>query len=220
VTQATQRNPRAERTRTALITAGRRLYCQRPVDAVTVDDIVQAAEVGKGSFYNHFTDRDALVRAITADMRARIERAVDRTNAGIGDPARRLARAVCTYLRWALDDPEDAGALVRIHSGHTSLTAPLNRGLVDDIAKGLATARFQVATSEAGVLYVLGVTQIALVRIVQEPIASLAISLAQQICALTLRGLGVPAAEAELIAAQASDEVVRQGPGPDALPTH
>jgi AcrR family transcriptional regulator len=209
VTQATPRNPRAERTRAALIGAGRRLYCQRPVDAVTVDDIVQAAEVGKGSFYNHFTDREALVRAITADMRARIERAVDRTNAGIEDPARRLARAVCTYLRWALDDPEGAGALVRIHSGHTSLTAPLNRGLVDDI---------QIATLEAGVLYVLGVTQIALVRVVQEPMASLAVGLAQQICALTLRGLGVPAAEADLIAAQVSDEVVRRGPGARGLP--
>jgi AcrR family transcriptional regulator len=212
------RNPRAERTRAALIAAARRLYSERPVDAVTVDDIVQAAEVGKGSFYNHFTDREALVRAISADMRARIERAVGASNAGVDDPARRMARAVCTYLRWALDDPEGAGVLVRIHSGHTSLTAPLNRGLVDDIAAGLATGRFQIATLESGVLYVLGVTQIALVRVVQEPVASLAVSLAQQMCALILRGLGVGAAEADLIAAQASDEVVRQGPGPDAVP--
>jgi AcrR family transcriptional regulator len=210
------RHPRAERTRAALIAAARRLYSEHPVDAVTVDDIVQAAEVGKGSFYNHFPDREALVRAISADGRARIERAVAHSNAGIEDPARRLVRAVCTYLRCALDDPEGAGVLVRIHSGHTSLTAPLNRGLVADIASGLAAGRFQVATAESGVLYVLGVTQIALVRVVQEPTVSVAVSLAQQMCALILRGLGVPVAEADLLAAQASDEMVRQGPG--ALP--
>lgn len=208
--EETPRNPRAERTRAALIAAGRALYSERAVDAVTVDDIVQAAEVGKGSFYNHFPDREALVRAISAQMRARIERAVDRCNAGVDDPARRLARAVCTYLRHALDDPEGAGVLVRIHSGHTSLATPLNRGLVADITAGLSSGRFQVATAESGVLYVLGVTQIALVRVVQEPTPSLAVSLAQQICALTLRGLGVPAPEADLIAAQASDEVVRR----------
>jgi hypothetical protein len=33
-------------------------------------------------------------------------------------------------------------------------------------------------------------------------------------CALILAGLGLPRAEAELIAAQASDEVVRKGASP------
>ncbi|WP_068876590.1 MULTISPECIES: TetR/AcrR family transcriptional regulator [unclassified Phenylobacterium] len=208
---AERANPRAERTRSALIGAGRRLYSERPVDAVTVDDIVQAAGVGKGSFYNHFADRDALVRAISSEIRGLVEAAVTRANAGVEDPARRMARAVCTYLRFALDGAESAGVLVRIHSGHTSLSAPLNRGLVEDIETGLASGRFAVATVEAGVLYVLGVTQLALVRVVQEPTLAFAVSLSQQMCALILRGLGVAGPEADLIAAQASDEIVRKG---------
>ena len=203
-------NPRAARTKAALMAAGRRLLSQRPIDAVTVDDIVQAAEVGKGSFYNHFTDREALARAITTQIRASIESAVARANAGVDDPARRMARAICTYLRYALDEPEPAGVLLHIHSGHTSLTAPLNHGLVEDIETGLATGRFDVATVESGVLYVLGVTQLALVRIVQQPNPAFAISLSQQMCALVLKGLGLPKAEADQIAAQASDEIVRK----------
>jgi AcrR family transcriptional regulator len=205
-------NPRAARTKAALVAAGRRLFSQRPIDAVTVDDIVQAAEVGKGSFYNHFADREALARAIAAQIRASIEGAVARANAGVDDPARRLARAVCTYWRYALDEPEQAGVLVHIHTGHTSLTAPLNHGLVEDLETGLATGRFDIATVESGALYVLGVTQLALVRIVQQPNRAFAISLSQQMCALVLRGLGVPAAEADQIAAQASDGIVRQRP--------
>jgi AcrR family transcriptional regulator len=204
-------NPRAERTRAALISAGRRLYSERPVDAVTVDDIVQTAEVGKGSFYNHFEDRDALVRAISGEIRSHVEAAITQANAGVEDPARRLARAVCAYLRFALDGAESAGVLVRIHSGHTSLSAPLNRGLVEDIERGLASGRFAVPTVESGVLYVLGVTQLALVRVVQEPVLAFAVSLSQQMCALILRGLGLAGAEADLIAAQASDEIVRKG---------
>jgi AcrR family transcriptional regulator len=203
-------NPRAARTQAALMAAGRRLFSQRPIDAVTVDDIVQAAEVGKGSFYNHFADREALARAIAAQIRASIESAVARANAGVEDPARRLARAVCTYWRYALDEPEQAGVLVHIHSGHTSLTAPLNRGLVEDLETGLASGRFDVATVESGVLYVQGVTQLALVRIVQEPAAAFAISLSQQMCALVLRGLGLAKAEADQLAAQASDGIVRR----------
>lgn len=206
-----RRSPRAERTRGALIAAGRRLFCERPVDAVTVDDIVQAAGVGKGSFYNHFADREALVRAISAEIRAGVERAIDCANADIEDPARRLARACCTYVRFALDEPERAGFLVRVQSSHTSLEAPLNRGLVDDVSRGLRTGRFRVATLEAGVLYVLGVTQMVLTRIVREPSAALAVSLAQQMCAMTLSGLRVPDADADVIAAQASEEIVRVG---------
>jgi len=181
------------------------------VDAVTVDDIVQAAGVGKGSFYNHFADREPLVREITAEIRAGVELAIDRANADVEDPAQRVARACCTYVRFALDEPERAGFLVRVHSGHTSLDAPLNRGLIDDISRGLTVGRFRVATLESGVLYVLGVTQMALTRIVREPSATLAVSLAQQMCALMLGGLRVPDMEADLIAAQASEEIVRVG---------
>lgn len=205
-----KRNRRTERTRSALIAAGRRLFSERPVDAVAIDDIVQAAEVAKGSFYNHFPDRDALVREITAEIRAGVERAVGRANAGIDDPARRMARAVCVYLRHAVDEPVRAGVLVRIHSGHTSMATPLNKGLVDDIAQGLASGRFSVATTESAVLYVLGIAQLALIRVTQEPTPALATSLAQQMCALMLRGLGVPGAEPEAIAAHAADEIVRQ----------
>jgi len=188
------------------------------VDAVTVDDIVQAAGVGKGSFYNHFADREALVRVISAEIRAGVERAVDQANAAIEDPARRVARAGCIYVRFALDEPERAGFLIRVQSTYTSLTAPLNRGLVDDISLGLRTGRFRVATLEAGVLFVLGVTQMTLTRIVQEPSPALAVSLAQQMCAMTLSGLRTPEAEADLIAAQASEEIVRAGAFAPAFP--
>jgi AcrR family transcriptional regulator len=213
-----RRHPRAERTRAALIAAGRRLFCERPVDAVTIDDIVQAAGVGKGSYYNHFADREALVRAITGEIRAGVERAIDAANAQVQDPAQRVARACCIYVRFALDEPERAGFLVRVLSGHTSLDAPLNRGLVDDISRGIAAGRFRVATLEAGVLYVLGVTQMTLLRLVQEPSATLAVSLAQQMCAMMLSGLRVGDGDADLIAAQASEEIVRIGAYATAFP--
>jgi AcrR family transcriptional regulator len=206
-----RRHPRAERTRAALIAAGRRLFCEHAVDAVTVDEIVQAAGVGKGSFYNHFADREALVRAISAEIRAGVEAAIERANTDIEDPARRVARACCTYLRFALDEPERAGFLVRVYSAHTSLDAPLNQGLVEDVSHGLADGRFRIPTLEAGALYVLGVMQMALIRVMQDRTLAVAVSLAQQLCTMMLIGLRVPEAEAELIAAQASDQIVRAG---------
>ena len=202
---------RAQRTREALIQAGRELFSERAVDAVAIDDIVRAADVAKGSFYNHFTDRDDLVKAVVGQIRRDLEARVGEVNAGVEDPARRVARAVCVYQRYALDEPQRARVMVRIQSGFASLTSPVNQGGVDDITAGLASGRFTIATVEAGVLFVMGVSQTAMARTSRDPQPALATSLAQQVCALILRGLGVPSAEAESIAAQAADEIVRAG---------
>jgi len=202
---------RAARTREALIRAGRELFAERPVDAVAIDDIVQAADVAKGSFYNHFLDRDALVKAVVGEIREGIEAKIAAVNAGVEDPARRVARAVCVYQHYALDEPLRARVLVRVHSGFATLSSPLNQGGVDDITAGLASGRFSIATVEAGLLFVMGASQTAMARTSRDPSPALAISLAQQICALILRGLGVPSAEADAISAQAADEIVRGG---------
>jgi AcrR family transcriptional regulator len=108
---------RATKTREALIAAGRRLFAERPVDAVAIDDIVQEAGVAKGSFYNHFADKDALVRAITRAIRSGLETDVAAANADIADPAVRTVRGICVYLRFAARQPEPASALLRIQGG-------------------------------------------------------------------------------------------------------
>ena len=202
---------RSERTRAALVRAGRSLFAVHAVDAVAIDDIVQAASVAKGSFYNHFPDKDALLRAIIAEIRAGIEIAVARANHGVEHPGRRVARAVCVYLRHALDEPERAGVLARMNAGSASLETPMNRGLIEDISAGLASGMFAVATVEVGVLYVFGLAQVSLARVAETPALGATVALAQQICALLLRGLSVPAAEADLIAAQSADEIIRRG---------
>jgi AcrR family transcriptional regulator len=82
-------DPRAERVRTRLREAAFALAHERPVDELTVGDIVARAEVSRQVFYQHFRDRDDAVAtaftvafaAATADIdrdaRARILRLFD-----------------------------------------------------------------------------------------------------------------------------------------------
>ena len=79
-------DPRAERVRARLRDAAFALAHERPVDQLTVGDLVHRAEVSRQVFYQHFTDRDdAVAAAVTAafatataspdgDASARIER--------------------------------------------------------------------------------------------------------------------------------------------------
>jgi AcrR family transcriptional regulator len=199
--------PRRQRTRDALVGAGRRLYARRPLDSVSIDELVAAAGVGKGSFYNHFTDRDALAAAVMLQIRAELDQRVRDTNTGITDPAVRVARALATYWRYALDEAEGARALARLHGPEASPQAPQNALVVADLADGLACSRFRIPTLEAGLILVVGMGMMGLIRLVQEP--SAAVPLAQQLGQVTLVGLGLERADAALLAAQAADSVVR-----------
>jgi AcrR family transcriptional regulator len=60
-------DPRAERVRGKLRDAAFALAHERPVDRLTVGDIVERAEVSRQVFYQHFDDRDdAVAYAFTA----------------------------------------------------------------------------------------------------------------------------------------------------------
>lgn len=77
-------DPRAERVRTLLRNAAFALAHERPVDELTVADLVARAGVSRQVFYQHFSDRDdaiataiatafaAAAADITGDARARI----------------------------------------------------------------------------------------------------------------------------------------------------
>jgi AcrR family transcriptional regulator len=59
---------RRERSK-ALADAALRLFLDRGIDAVTIDDITQATGVAKGTFYRYFADKGALVEELIAPTR-------------------------------------------------------------------------------------------------------------------------------------------------------
>ncbi|AUW59290.1 hypothetical protein C1T17_15540 [Sphingobium sp. SCG-1] len=200
---------RAARTRNALLTAGRMLFAERPFDAVAIDDIVQQAAVAKGTFYNHFEDKDALLNAIVAEIRQGIERRITLVNAGIEDPPARIARAMCVYVASAAADPAEGHILLR-NDPRGSARTSLNEGLRSDLTAGLQSGRLVVPTIEAGLLYVIGVTHSLLLSAVRYPETARTVLTAQQLCMLMLRSFGLSHHEAELIASQAADKIISQ----------
>jgi AcrR family transcriptional regulator len=203
------RDSRRVRTRAALIQAGQALFSERSVEGVSIDDIVEAAKVSKGSFYNHFEDKNALAREIIAGTRADAERLITKANMDIADPAQRTARALCVYARVAVEDPERGRLIARLVTQELSPESPVNQGAVLDVAAGLAEARFAIPTVEAGVLYILGIAQVLIARVLVEPSHAGVISITQQLISLKLRGLGLSAIEADRISARAADEILR-----------
>ena len=56
------------KTRAQIVGAGLMLLAERPPEALTIDNIVEAAGVAKGTFYYHFQSIEELVAAVGAEL--------------------------------------------------------------------------------------------------------------------------------------------------------
>jgi AcrR family transcriptional regulator len=154
-------SPRVERkrarTRGDLLSAAQQLLSTRPAEAVNVDEIADLADVAKGTFYNYFADKDALIREVEDAVRAELEKRVAETNVGVEDAADRVARAFAAMLNWSLGDPTKARTLLRMTPHFADPDAPSNSGVRRDVHAGVASGRFTGITDEAGLVLVLSV---------------------------------------------------------------
>lgn len=91
--KALGRGGRHKAIRGSLLSAARSLLVSRSMDALSIDEIVERADVGRGTFYNYFADKDALERELASQTRARIEEEIARVNERVVDPPERITRA-------------------------------------------------------------------------------------------------------------------------------
>lgn len=190
-----------ERTRGELVAAAERLVAARGLDALSIDDITEEADVAKGTFYTHFTDKDDLAAAVAKRIRVEIEDKITATNDGVSDAAIRMANGLSSLCAFAIVQPVRARALVRLIPGVVDPETPINAGIRGDVAMGVRSKRFAVASVNAATVATIGIALSAAMRLgdaarpVPDPFA-----FAADIVATALAGLGVKQAEAARLA--------------------
>lgn len=195
-----------ERTQAELVAAAERLVADHGLDALSIDEITQEAEVAKGTFYTHFTDKDDLAAAIGRRIRLDLEARITATNQGITDAAIRMANGLSSLCAFAITQPVRARALLRLIPGVVDPDTPINAGIRGDVALGVKTKRFAVASVNAATVATLGIAMSAGMRLsddkrrVPEPFA-----FAAEVIATALVALGLKQAEAARLAKSAMD---------------
>lgn len=180
---------RALRTRAALLAAGLELLSERPVDAVSIDELVAAAGVGKGSFFNHFTDKPGFVRALSQDIRIEVKALVGRVNAGEPDALARLAGGMVAGAAFALTAPKRTAVLAQTGRGMTLAGHPLNQGVRGDLDAAREAGQIGAAASRVGVLFWVGCCQAVMGSMLDAPEQAPAARLADMLL-MGLAGLG------------------------------
>jgi AcrR family transcriptional regulator len=92
-------DPRIRRTRLLLQQALSKLLETREFDKVSVQDIAEAATVNRATFYDHYTDKFALLECMVGSRFAELLAARDvRFDGGCSSALRGMVQGVCDYL--------------------------------------------------------------------------------------------------------------------------
>jgi len=188
------------RTRSALIDAAQRFIVDGRLNAPILE-ITQAADVGLGSFYNHFASRDELFEAATEEALETIGLRLDQLSSTFADAAEVFAQGF--RLTGRLFRSEPLLMQVALAGGPTMMQS--TRGLVPralrDLHAGIRARRFTVRDPEVALAAVVG-TAICLGELLRAQPARDAATTTDAAAAALLCMLGVAPEEAERIAAR------------------
>lgn len=83
--QKTRQQLRVSRTRQKLLEAARSLFAEKGLDLTTIDDITERADVGKGTFYYHFKNKEGIIKKLINSVLGELSEAINRKADGIAD---------------------------------------------------------------------------------------------------------------------------------------
>lgn len=138
---------RKQRTRAALIKAAQAFIAAGKMN-VPVLEITQAADVGMGSFYNHFQSKEQLFDAAVAEVLDAHGALLDHLTASLDDPAETFACSFRLTGRLFRRRPQESQILLANGIGLLSSELGLAPRALRDIRAGVEAGRFTVDDPE------------------------------------------------------------------------
>ncbi|SKX96331.1 TetR family transcriptional regulator [Mycobacteroides abscessus subsp. bolletii] len=175
--------------RARLIDATSKVIAEKGVEGVRLREITELADVGFGSFYNHFKSKDELVEAVVIDLMSSISQELIAHVAEIADPAEAASTAHRWFVRNASVNPETARLIVHLDRADLLFQEMITPYARTMLQTGIDTGRFKPLDLSTTLTYVVGAT-IAVTRGVLEGTLDTEAETASAEVLLTALGLG------------------------------
>jgi AcrR family transcriptional regulator len=188
---------KSARTRARLMDAAVEVFARHGIEAASVNEIAQAADVANGTFYNHFKDKDEIVGVVAFAIAGDVARRLDEAMHGLEDAAERTSFATRQFVELATSAPEWGRALVRAVWYLPELRRAVSAYARADIERGVRAGLFKVEVDDLLVdLFASMVVTTVFLRLEGEQGADAGARAAEH----QLRMLGVPPARAKRVA--------------------
>jgi AcrR family transcriptional regulator len=188
---------RRERVRERILQVAEELTRNRGVDAVTIEDITEAADVARRTFYHYFESKHDVVVPIARAHTRELNRRIDRVIEDVEDTAEVVSIALRHTLRSIPEDRLCAWFIFRSGLPQQRLREGIGESGYRDVSRGIETGRFSLVNEAAAASLLSGAVIGALSGRLQGTLEDADLDDAVE---YLLRLLGVPAAEAREIA--------------------
>ncbi|MEV5957711.1 TetR/AcrR family transcriptional regulator [Streptomyces sp. NPDC051987] len=190
---------RKARTRAALIAAAQRFLADQGRTDVSIQEITEAADVGFGSFYNHFTSKDELFDAAVARTLEEHGALLESVVGDLKDPAEIFAASVRLTGRLQRTHTQMARILVRTGMPYLTSESGLAPQAMRDLRAAADTGRLDIDDPRTSVSMVGGALLGVLHLLETRPDLDAA-QVSDQLAFRLLRMFGMTRAEAQEIA--------------------
>ncbi|MBA5689904.1 TetR/AcrR family transcriptional regulator [Duganella sp. LX47W] len=191
--------------RKRLIESAMIVFAEKGVGASIIPDVVAAAEVSQGSFYNYFRTNDDLLAAVSSELSAEMIQLIEPAVADIADPALRVATGMRCYLHLARSQRLLArflaGAGLRLLGDQSAVF----RYLPADLEEGQKSGCFAPVPLDIVLDVAAGAALVAINRMAQGRVAK---DYPEKIVAAVLRTLGMSVMDTERVMAPALPKLV------------
>ncbi|MBL0371890.1 TetR/AcrR family transcriptional regulator [Rhizobium sp. KVB221] len=158
---------RQKRNRTALLEAGEEVMSEKGIDAATMQEIAERADVGAGTVYNYFKSKDDLAVAVLENIMERLAERIEDVTDTFSDPAQVYAFGIRQVLETATGDVRWKQLLHRSEVIADALYRRMGPYPMRDMRLATEAGRFNVTdpaliwrlTSHAIVGFALGITK-------------------------------------------------------------
>lgn len=191
---------RRAKTRGRIIEAASEVISRKGPNHVTIEDVVSAAGVARGTFYNYFPSAAELVTAVASELALNTDQEIEVQLQTIDDPAEEFAVFGALMAVRVVGDPTRTWVNLQQDRLQTAPPSAFARRFETILSRGVETGRFCEVDPLAARALALGAGRAA-IRNIASGLAGK--SHAVDVLALVLVALGVPHAEAQPICARA-----------------
>lgn len=184
------------RTKTKLLRAARTVMGRKGIEATAINDITEEAELSFGSFYNYFSSKEEIARAVFIDDALMMIEALDSTTPADAGIAEIVGINIRRTIHRGLTDPVWGWFLVHSVYSINDMIETMGNPLARDIRIGNDAEVFNVADIVSTVDCIIG-GMLYLLRKILE--GARPVSAVESMVQYILAGLGVSHAEVERI---------------------
>lgn len=198
-TYSTRHDRRRLETRARLLRALMKLLSRKSLPDIAIHEITETADVGGGTFYNHFDDRAGIHAAMVAELLVGWSDLLGELSPPRPDAAETLATRLRVYIRRAGVDADWARYIATNAFQQIATGNPVGQRLIEIVETGRRSGRFNITEVEVTLRAIFGLVIATIHGAAGDPARAMTDGVAATRFILKL--LGVPAIDTDRIVA-------------------